>query len=48
MEADPSPASLENTARRKPRISTPSIPPEMPSGEKAPFQMAAKEAGRAR
>ena len=45
MAALPSPASLENTARRKPMTMTPSTPPAMPSGAKAPFQMAANAAG---
>ena len=47
MAAEPKPASLENTARRKPRIITPKAPPATPWGEKAPFQMAATAPGSA-
>ena len=45
MAAEPSPASLEKTARRKPMMMTPIMPPVIPSGEKAPCQIAAKAAG---
>ena len=45
MAADPRPASFENTARRKPMMITPIMPPVMPSGVKAPVQMAAKAPG---
>ena len=39
------PASLENTARRKPMIITPMIPPLIPWGSNAPFQIAANAPG---
>ena len=45
IAALPSPASLENTARRNPTMATPNRPPAMPSGANAPVQMAAHAAG---
>ncbi len=39
MGAEPTPASLENAARWKPMIRTPTTPPVTPSGEKAPLMM---------
>ena len=36
IEADPTPASLEKAALWKPTIKTPTKPPAIPSGEKAP------------
>ena len=45
MAALPRPASFENTARRKPMMMTPMIPPATPSGAKAPVQMATNAAG---
>ena len=39
MDAEPTPASLENAARRKPWISTPKSAPKPASVEKAPFMM---------
>ena len=45
MEAEPMPASLENTARWKPMIRAPSAPPATPSPVMAPEKMLAMAVG---
>ena len=42
IEADPTPASLENAARWNPTISTPMMPPLMAEGANAPLMISPK------